>query len=87
MNSNKPLLNQNSHFLKKQVYNLIKITPDKYKLQISKYPECNEPNMSNFTILYTNSDSLINKLQELQARIDSIRPKIMVVTEILPKKS
>jgi len=34
---------------------------------------------------YTNADSLINKLDELKARVDLFHPDIICVTEVFPK--
>lgn len=35
--------------------------------------------------LYTNADNLINKLDELKARIVKINPDICIITEVYPK--
>lgn len=37
-------------------------------------------------VLYTNADSLLNKLTELSAIVQIDKPDIIIVTEVLPKK-
>ena len=41
--------------------------------------------MSNLKIIYTNADSLTNKLNELKMIIEAKEPEIIAVTEIFPK--
>ena len=36
---------------------------------------------------YTNADSLRNKINDLQARIEAEKPDIIAITEVLPKNS
>ena len=38
-----------------------------------------------FYLLYTNADSLINKLDDLQSRISLRHPDIICVAEVFPK--
>ena len=42
---------------------------------------------SNLKCLYTNCDTVTNKLDELEASIDMNDPDIIVLTEVLPKNN
>ena len=50
----------------------------------SKFKHIDSP-ICSLTCWYTNADSLINKLDELQSRISLRHPDIICVTEVFPK--
>ena len=52
----------------------------------SSYSGFNEM-VKNIFILYTNADSLLNKLEELKSIAYQKKPEIIVITEIMPKSS
>ena len=49
----------------------------------NRHAQCTE--VDDCTVLYTNVDSFLNKRNELFARIDEIKPKIIALTEIFDK--
>ena len=48
------------------------------------------PNLNNVTLtiqcLYTNADTLTNKMPELKALIQDHKPSVIAITEVTPKK-
>ena len=42
--------------------------------------------LNNRRNFYTNSDFLINRLEEIINRVDAMQPDIVIVTEVLPKQ-
>ena len=53
------------------------------------FPESNEtfsePSLGKLRVYYTNADSLLNKIGELEVLIGIVKPDIIVVTELFPK--
>lgn len=44
-------------------------------------------NLNNLKCLYTNADSLINKMEELQNYIKIYKPKLIAITEVKTKNN
>ena len=53
----------------------------------SNAPNVFNQNKQDMKMMYTNADSLLNKLPELQVVLDETKPDVLAVTEILPKNA
>lgn len=41
--------------------------------------------VNGLTLYYTNADNFLNKIDELQITIQSIKPDVLIITEVFPK--